>query len=98
MAIPLPKKSPYLWPVGKGGMVDPERVVAAGLYRSAPINRAAHKAEMEGLLIDLTYGQETVWVIFLDSGHLVLASDPMPVTAVDELDEEELPWEEIQKS
>lgn len=74
---------PYLWPVGRAGMVDPGRVVAVGLYRSAPIRRAAQTARSQGKLIDLTGGALCRWVLFLDSGHVALASDPMPVAAVD---------------
>lgn len=77
-------KRPYLWPVGAGGMIAPERVVAVGRYDSAPIRRAARIAGQQGRLINLTYGHACIWVIFLDSGHLALASDPMPVAAVDD--------------
>ena len=75
---------PYLWPVGDGGMIQPDRIVAVGLYRSLPIRRAARQAKIEGKLIDLTFGKACRWVIFLDSGHLVLATEPMPITAIDE--------------
>jgi extracellular matrix regulatory protein A len=80
-------KQPYLWPVGLGGMVAPERVVAVARSDSAPIRRAVRQARLEGRLIDLTYGEPCKWVLYLDSGHLALASDPMPVTAVDDNDE-----------
>ncbi len=63
-----------LWPVGPGGMVSPDRVIAVGRWDSAPMRRAARKARAEGKLIDLTYGHACQWVIFLDSGHLVLAT------------------------
>jgi regulator of extracellular matrix RemA (YlzA/DUF370 family) len=84
MESKTPTKQPYLWPVGRGGMVDPDRVVAVGLWSSAPIRRAARNAKNQNRLIDLTYGQLTRWVLFLDSGHLVLASKAMPVTVVDD--------------
>jgi len=74
---------PYLWPVGQGGMVAPERVVAVGRWDSAPIRRAARKAKAEGKLIDLTFGKACLWVLFLDSGHLILACSPMPVATID---------------
>lgn len=64
-------------------MVAPERVIAIGRYDSAPVRRAARLADQQGRLINLTYGQACIWVIFLDSGHLALASEPMPVTAMD---------------
>lgn len=86
-------KRPYLWPVGEGGMVQPDRVVAVGLWRSAPIRRAARKAKQDGKLIDLTYGKACIWVLFLDSGHLVLASEPMPVGTLDIDEEVTPPWE-----
>jgi regulator of extracellular matrix RemA (YlzA/DUF370 family) len=50
-------------------------VVAAGRWDSAPIRRAARKAKSDGRLIDLTYGHACKWVLFLDSGHLVLATE-----------------------
>lgn len=81
---------PYLWPVGLAGLVAPERVIVAGRWDSAPIKRAARKARAEDRLIDLTFGRACKWVIFLDSGHLVLVAVPMPVAALglDELDEQ----------
>lgn len=75
---------PYLWPVGMDGLVAPDRVIVAGRWNSAPIKRAARKAKAEGRLIDLTYGRACKWVIFLDSGHLVLAAVPMPVAVLEE--------------
>jgi regulator of extracellular matrix RemA (YlzA/DUF370 family) len=83
MATNISPKRPAFWSVGHGGMVDLQRIVAIGLWASAPIRRAARQARVEGRLIDLTYGQATRWVIFLDSGHLVLASEPMPVAVGD---------------
>lgn len=62
------------WLVGPAGMISPERVIAVGRWDSAPMRRAARKARTEGKLIDLTYGHACQWVIFLDSGHLVLAT------------------------
>lgn len=84
---------PYLWPVGKGGMVAPERIVAAGRWDSAPIRRAARQAAEQGKLIDLTYGRACVWVLFLDSGHLALATDPMPVAADEPSQKLPPPWD-----
>ena len=89
---------PYLWPAGDGGMVAPNRVVAVGRWSSAPIRRAARNAKHEGRLIDLTYGKACIWVLYLDSGHLVLASQPMPVASLDiddtYYDEEDTPpWD-----
>ena len=75
---------PYLWPVGNGGLIAPDRVIVAGRWDSAPIKRAVRKAKADGRLIDLTYGRACKWVMFLDSGHLVLAAVPMPVAVLDE--------------
>lgn len=88
-----PVKSPYLWPVGDGGMVQPERVVAVGRWSSAPIRRAARQAKLEGSLIDLTYGKACKWVLYLDSGHLVLASHPVPMAIVESMEEDVPPWD-----
>lgn len=92
----IPTRRPYLWPLGPGGMVQPDRIVATGAWKSAPIRRATHLAKDEGRLIDLTYGQAATWVLFLDSGHLVLTSAAMPVTALEVEDDamEMPPWEE----
>jgi len=75
---------PYLWPVGEAGLVAPDRVIVAGRWVSAPIKRMARIARAEGRLIDLTYGQKCVWVMFLDSGHLVLTSTSMPVAVLED--------------
>ncbi len=79
--------NPYLWPVGKGGLVAPNRIVAIGMYKSAPVRRIVRQAESANLLIDLTYGEVSKWAIFLDSGHVVLATGPLPGTFWDELDD-----------
>lgn len=68
-----------LWEAGLGGLVARERVVAAGRWASAPIRRAARRAKQEGKVIDLTYGRACHWVLFLDSGHVVLATNDLPV-------------------
>jgi regulator of extracellular matrix RemA (YlzA/DUF370 family) len=74
---------PFLWPVGPFGLVAPERVLAAARWDSAPIRRAARRAREAGRLIDLTFGRACKWVLFLDSGHIVLAAVPMPVAVLD---------------
>ena len=60
--------------VGSGGSVMRTRVVAVGRFDSTPIRRLASQARKEGRLIDLTYGKACKLVLFLDSGHIVLAS------------------------
>ena len=69
-----------LWEAGLGGMVAANRVIAIGRWSSAPMRRAARNARQEGRLIDLTYGRACKWILFLDSGHIVLATeDPSKV-------------------
>lgn len=75
---------PFLWPVGLEGLVAPDRVLAAGRWESAPVKRAVRKAKIDGRLIDLTYGRACKWVMFLDSGHLVLTGVPMPVAVLED--------------
>lgn len=82
MSKDQPRFVPYLWPAGKGGLVATERIIVAARWESAPIRRAVRKAEIDGLLIDLTYGHACKWVLFLDSGHLVLTSVAMPVAVL----------------
>ncbi len=60
--------------IGPGGWIAAERIVAVGNWESAPIRRAARKAKAENRLIDLTYGQACRWVIFMDSGQVILSS------------------------
>ena len=67
-----------LWRMGPAGLVSARRVLAIARYSSTPIRRAARSARAEGLLIDLTFGRACRWVLFLDTGHLVLASDDFP--------------------
>ena len=64
-----------LWEAGQGGLVAADRVIAIGRWSSAPIRRAAGQAREEGRLIDLTYGRACKWVLFLDSGHVALATE-----------------------
>ena len=41
---------------------------------SAPTKRTIQEGKNKGLLIDMTNGRRTKAVIFLDSGHIVLAA------------------------
>jgi regulator of extracellular matrix RemA (YlzA/DUF370 family) len=75
---------PYLWPVGIAGLIAPDRILVAANWNSLPIKRAVRKAKAEGRLIDLTYGRACKWVLFLDSGHLVLAAVAMPSAILEE--------------
>jgi regulator of extracellular matrix RemA (YlzA/DUF370 family) len=76
--------NPYLWPLDGGGFISPDRLVAVGKYRSAPIQRAAKAAKTTNQLVDLTFGKACEWVLFMDSGHIVLCSSPMPFALVDD--------------
>jgi len=60
--------------VDTGGSVAWRRVVAVGRFDSTPIRRVVNQARKEGRLIDLTYGKACKLVLFLDSGHVVLAA------------------------
>jgi regulator of extracellular matrix RemA (YlzA/DUF370 family) len=73
------------WEAGPGGLVAPGRIVAVGRWESAPIRRAVRKAKAEGRLIDLTYGHACKWVLFMDSGHVVLGTEAVPGTASDDV-------------
>ncbi len=64
-----------LWPVGGGGMVARERIVAVGRYDSAPLRRAVRRAKENDRLIDLTFGYACRWVLFLDTGQMVISAD-----------------------
>jgi len=77
-------KIPYLWPLDKGGFISTDRIVAVGRYQSSPIRRAVQKAKISNFVIDLTYGQTSQWAVFLDSGHIVICSDAVPVGIIDE--------------
>ena len=84
MSKEYPHPVPYLWPAGLGGLVATERILVAARFDSTPIRRAVHKAKAQDRLIDLTYGKACKWVLFLDSGHLVLTAVPMPVAVIDD--------------
>jgi regulator of extracellular matrix RemA (YlzA/DUF370 family) len=85
-----PETKPYLWWVGEGGLVAPQHILAAGLWGSAPIRRAARRSRADGRLIDLTFGKACIWVLFLDSGHLVLATEPMPAASFEDAEADRL--------
>jgi regulator of extracellular matrix RemA (YlzA/DUF370 family) len=87
--FPSAHKFPYLWPVGDGGLVAPDRVVACGRWDSAPIRRAARHARSENRLIDCTFGHACQWVLFLDTGQLILATEPVPIASIDEIQNQE---------
>ncbi len=60
--------------IGFGGVVAANRILAVVSPDSAPIKRAMRHAAETKTVIDMTYGRRTKSVIFLDTGHLVLAA------------------------
>jgi regulator of extracellular matrix RemA (YlzA/DUF370 family) len=62
-----------LMPVGDKGVIAVNRIIAIASPNSAPIKRVVNRAREEGLVINMTYGWKIEAVIFLDSGHIVLA-------------------------
>ena len=63
-----------LMPLGDRGVIAANRILAIASPGSAPIRRVVGRAREEGLVINLTYGLKIEAVIFLDSGHIVLAT------------------------
>jgi extracellular matrix regulatory protein A len=60
--------------VGFGNILAMNRVIAIAAPNSAPTKRIIQEARSKGSLIDMTNGRRTKAVIFLDSGHIVLAA------------------------
>ena len=60
--------------IGFGNILAMNRVVAMASPNSAPTKRTIQEGKTKGLLIDMTNGRRTKAVIFLDSGHIVLAA------------------------
>ncbi|MBA7603007.1 Extracellular matrix regulatory protein A [subsurface metagenome] len=60
--------------IGFGNILGMNRVVAMASPNSAPTKRTIQEGKNKGLLIDMTNGRRTKAVIFLDSGHIVLAA------------------------
>lgn len=60
--------------IGFGNIVAMNRVVALASPNSAPTKRTIQEGKNKGLLIDMTNGRRTKAVIFIDSGHIVLAA------------------------
>lgn len=59
--------------LGRGGVIDAQRVVAIGSARSAPVKRLLKSIAAEKVL-DLTYGYPRESVILLDNGYLAIVS------------------------
>ena len=60
--------------IGFGNILAMNRVIAIASPNSAPTKRTIQEAKNKGLLIDMTSGRRTKAVIFIDSGHIVLAA------------------------
>ena len=60
--------------VGFGNILAMNRVIAIAAPNSAPTKRTIQEARNKGMLVDMTNGRRTKAVIFIDSGHVVLAA------------------------
>ena len=60
--------------VGFGNVLSMNRIIAITAPASSPTKRAILQARSENKLIDMTNGRRTKAVVFLDSGHIVLAA------------------------
>ena len=60
--------------IGFGNILAMSRAIAIASPNSAPTKRTIQEARNRGLLIDMTNGRRTKAVIFIDSGHIVLAA------------------------
>ncbi len=60
--------------IGFGNILAMSRVIAMASPSSAPTKRVIQEGRNKGVLIDMTSGRRTKAVIFLDSGHIILAA------------------------
>ena len=60
--------------IGFGNILAVNRVVAMASPNSAPTKRTVQEGKNKGQLIDMTNGRRTKAVIFVDSGHVILAA------------------------
>ena len=60
--------------IGFGNILVMNRVIAMAAPNSAPTKRTVQEAKSRGQLIDMTNGRRTKVVIFVDSGHIILAA------------------------
>ncbi len=60
--------------IGFSNILAMDRVIAIASPNSAPTKRIIQEARNKGQLIDMTSGRRTKAVIFMDSGHIVLAA------------------------
>ncbi len=64
---------PRLIILGRGGVLDANRVVAIAPFRSKPVKRLLEAAGPEKVL-NLTYGYPRVSIVVLDNGFLAITS------------------------
>ncbi|HZP25884.1 MAG TPA: extracellular matrix/biofilm biosynthesis regulator RemA family protein [Dehalococcoidia bacterium] len=60
--------------VGFGNFVAANRIVAAILPNSAPIQRLVRDSKKKGIIKDITQGRRTKAVLLMDDGSLILAA------------------------
>lgn len=60
--------------IGFGNILVMSRVIAMAAPNSAPTKRTVQEAKARGQLVDMTNGRRTKVVIFIDSGHIILAA------------------------
>ncbi len=60
--------------IGFGNVLAMNRVLAVVTPTAAPIRRIIQESKGRNLAIDMTNGRKTKAVLFLDSGHVVLAA------------------------
>lgn len=60
--------------IGFGNILAMNRVIAMASPNSAPTKRTIQEGRKKGRLIDMTNGRRTKAVIFIDSGHIILAA------------------------
>jgi regulator of extracellular matrix RemA (YlzA/DUF370 family) len=60
--------------IGFGNILVMNRVIAMAAPNSAPTKRTVQEAKARAQLIDMTNGRRTKVVIFVDSGHVILAA------------------------
>jgi len=60
--------------IGFGNILVMSRVIAMAAPNSAPTKRTIQEAKARGQLVDMTNGRRTKVVVFVDSGHVILAA------------------------
>ena len=60
--------------IGKGNLINIDRVISLTSPDAAPIKRLIADAKKAGTLIDSTCGKKTKTVIIHDSGHITLSA------------------------